>query len=90
MAAGPARRGTLGGALHGFVAEGERIVGSADKVAPLATDPDSGCEDAALGAYAVLAVGCKTNHDRAPKHEPCHCAGYPEGSEFVGLPWFDG
>lgn len=67
MGAGPARGRTLGGALHGVVAEGERIVRRTDQVPPLAPNTDSRCEDAALGADAVLAVGCKTSHDRSPQ-----------------------
>jgi len=66
MAAGPRRRGALRGALTGLLAEGEGIVRRADEVAPLATDADSGGEEAALLiADAVLAVGCMSSHDWA-------------------------
>ncbi len=65
MAARPSRGRAFRGALAVFVSEGERIVRRADQVAPLATDTDTGGEEAALlVADAVLAVGCMTNHAR--------------------------
>lgn len=65
MAAGSCGRGALRGALTDLLAEGEGIVRRTDEVAPLATDADSGGEEAALlVADAVLAVGCMTSHAR--------------------------
>ncbi len=66
MAAGPCGRRALHCALVGFVTQGEGVVRRADQVAPLATDANSGGEEAALLiADAVLAVGCMTSHDWA-------------------------
>jgi len=52
----------LGGTCGGLVAEGQRVVRGSHQIAPLATNPDTGGEEAPLGTHAVLAIGCMKAH----------------------------